>query len=241
MSRFARLLPALIIIWAASAQRPGSETRPDDYVLRAKQFLRIFYPGLDRNLTAVIIDGNRLGEPGPEYPGTMSNFTVELHDMRPSPGKDAPGCWCSSPRFLASFAFDWRTEKKELVNMAAGGLFVDSNSNKFLEDMRKHPEWSYAEASAALTHAGAKFGPEHKDEFRRALPILDLKQFVGELEVTSVDFHFWNQSGTGGNTPISPSWSVQAKWRPSNGAEGHCMLLFEPFDGRLMSLLVLHH
>jgi len=53
----------------------------------------------------------------------------------------------------------------------------------------RHREWSDEEVVKAMNEAGAKFGPEHKAELLRALPLEGLAPFMGgEIEVVSAEF-----------------------------------------------------
>lgn len=227
-----RQLTVLIASWAVCAQALPVDAKPDDYVLRAKQFLLTQYPSLDRNLRAVITDGNRLGEPG-----VMSNFTMELYDLQP---KDNPHtCWCSAPALSARFVFDWQTENKELISISAAGPILNGRSDRFVEEMIKHPGWSDTQVITGMNEAGAKFTPDHKGEFLRAVPVENLKPFVGELEVVSATFYLRERDEEGRRSKVNPYWLVQAKWHGPDGHERQCRLLFEPFEGRLTSLLLL--
>jgi hypothetical protein len=103
--------------------------------------------------------------------------------------------------------------------------------------MKRHPTWSDAQVVAALAAAGAKFGPDQKTEFLRALPIEDLKPFIGgQLEVTSADFFLRLQSLDGESEEVDPFWHVGAKWHGTGGREKQCLMNFEPFEGGITSL-----
>ena len=228
-SRFLSVLAALCM--ALSAQSPGTITKPDDYVARSKAMFRMLYPDLDPHLTAVFIDRQQLGDAD-----SMSSFQVEFHNLRPKYGASEPRCWCSDPVLSAYVAFDWRTDKKELVIMSAIGRGASGKRDKFAEEMNRHPQWSDREVTAALNSAGARFGPDHKVEFLRALPIDELKRWVGEVEVGSAEFILRHSGGDG--TPSEPAltWRVEARWHGPNGEDRPCILQFEPFDGRVTSI-----
>jgi hypothetical protein len=227
----------LLASWLSCAQALPNDMRADDYFGRAKQLLRRLYPGLDRNLRAVLIDENRLNESGSPDVGRMNHLTIELHDLEIKPGTDSSTCWCLAPTLGARLVFDWQTENKELVIMAAGGPFIHGRSDAFAEEMNKHPDWSDAQVISAMNRAHAKFAPGHEAEFLRALPVDDLRPFVGELEVTSVKFYLRDRDEKGKRSNVNPNWIVRAKWHGRDRQEKECTLIFEPFEGRLESFL----
>jgi hypothetical protein len=213
------------------AQSPTTGTRPDDYVARAKQLFRRLYPDLDDGLKAVIIDGNRLREGD-----VMSIFWIEFHDLQPKFREPPRACWCSAPVLQAQMIFDWTTEDKDLSIMFAGGPLIDARGDKFSAEMSKHPEWPDARILAALSDAGAKYGPNHKAEFLRALRFEDLQPVVGKLELLSADFHLQRYDDDGGVSKTDAYWSVRTTRHDSGGPDAVWDLTFEAFDGKLTGI-----
>lgn len=228
-SNISALALAALIVFCARAQTIG--TRPDDYVARAKQLIRTVYPGLNGDLKPVITDETRWGD------GDLMNFfVIEFFDLAPKDSAGPPACWCLDPALIVAFIFDWRTENKELIIMSAGGRVAEGRADKFVDEMKRHPEWSDAEVIAALNAAGAKFGPDHKAEFLRALRLEELKPFIGgELQVLSAEPYLWDPEMEGKRSRGDLSWVVQAKWHGPDGWEAGATLAFEPFEGVLQS------
>ena len=225
---------ALVAVFSFCAPTLTGGTRPDEYVARAKQLIRRLYPDLDRLLQPIIVDGNRLRDPDSMGPDLMNLFTMELYDVEARRGGVAPTGWCSDPVFSAHFLFDWQTEKKELVDMTAGGPGATGRRDRFARDVTGHPDWSDAQVASALSDAGARYGPGHKAELLRALPLEELKPFVGgDLEVVSAEFFVREFGAETKTSKVSLSWIVRAKWRSSDGHEARYTLAFEPFEGRL--------
>jgi len=194
----------------------------------------MLYPDLDSRLHAVIMDNNRFRDSN-----RMNNFTLELHDIEPKFGTSTSACWCSAPAISAGFLFDWQTENKELILMSAVGPVVDGRRDKFAKEVNRHPGWSDAQVTTALNAAGAKFGPDHKADFLRALPLGELKPFVGgRLEVVSAEFYVRDSDSTIDGRAVGAVlfWMVQTKWHGSDGREAGCTLMFEPFEGKLQSI-----
>ncbi len=215
---------------AFSARASAAATRPDEYVARAKQITRMLYPGLDRRLRPVIVAESGLGGPGSVNPDIMNAFRLELHDLVPKLGEAPRACWCSDPALSSRFLFDWQTEKKELLEVRAYGPGVFGRRDKFAEEVSRHREWSNEEVVKAMNEAGAKFGPEHKAELLRALPLEGLAPFMGgEIEVVSAEF----RARLLGSREPALIWWVQANWHGSGGREADCAMMFEPFKGRL--------
>ena len=229
-SRSALILAASL---ALSARASTAATRPDDYVARAKQLIRMLYPGLDRWLRHVIVAESGLGGPGTVNPDVMNAFRLELHDLDPRLGKAPRACWCSDPVLSARFLFDWQTEKKELLDVRAYGPGVFGRRDKFAEEVARHREWSDEEVVKAMNEAGAKFGPEHKAELLRALPLEGLAPFMGgEIEVVSAEF----RARLLGSREPALIWWVRANWHGSGGREADCTMMLEPFEGKLQDV-----
>jgi hypothetical protein len=188
-------------IWA---QPSTVGTRRDDYAARAKEFFRTSYPDLDGSLR-VIVDWGHL-----DHRDLMNNFWMELYDLKSNDGTKPSECWCSAPVLRAYFIFDPTTADKELIVVAAGGPIVNGRRDKFAEEVNRHPEWTDAQVVTALNDAGARFGPDHKAEFLRTLPIAELKPFVGELEVLSAKFYVRHSGAEGTPPEASLSWTVHA-------------------------------
>jgi hypothetical protein len=204
----------------------------DDYVGRARQLLRVLYPSIDGQLRPVII-GHRLRDRGFTSPDMMNLFTMILYDFDLGPqGEPLISDW-SAPAVTAQFGFDWQTKNKELYRLAVRGPLIDGAASKFAAEFGKEGEWSETKIAAAMKEAGAKFGPDHKEEFLRAFPHEQLKPFVGgDLEVVSAEFHFERTA----YIQLPPAWVVVAKWHALDGRESSCALAFEPFQGYLTTL-----
>jgi len=231
-SRNTVILLALSVFCARAAT---DTTRPDDYVTRARQFLRSLYPGLNGRLRPVII-GNRLVDPLRVSPDNMNLFSMLLFDfdlgLMGEPVKDA---WCEDPPVRTLFGFNWQTADKELDTLEVYGPLIGGAAERFAAEAAKHPEWSDAQVATALNEAGAKFGPDHKAEFLRSFPREQLKPFMaGDLEVVSAGFYFERTA----QMLLPPAWVVQAKWHAFDGRESDCTLVFEPFHGYLTQILL---
>src|SRR5579862_6264382 len=145
--RNSRNASVLIALCAICLHASDDTTQLDNYVIRAKQFVRTFYPSLDSKLHTVFHDTHELGTPGVIGPELMSNFTLELYYTKDT--ASPPACWCSAPVFQGFFAFDWTTDQKELFVMTASEPMLASRRDTFIQEMEKHPNWSDAEVAVA--------------------------------------------------------------------------------------------
>lgn len=214
------------------AQPSSNAPRPEDYVARAKQLIRKFYPGLDPYLRPVIIDDNVMGGPEIRDSGITNSFTLQLRDLGINglrPGVQKADGWCSEPVLEARFGFD--LQKHELLELWVWDHPVMDRQIELAKEVDGHPDWSDEKIFAALNDAGAKYGPDHREEFLRALPLESLRPFVGgELKVESVEFHTRSFDHSADLT-----WWVWAKWQSPDGRETECSMAFEPFEGRIQS------
>lgn len=240
MRKHNRNAPALAALFASCALAAAAGDRAsigaENYAARGKQLLATLYPGLEGRLSIVVL-GNHLRDGPISRPDLMSFFTVDLYGPPPKADQRCQVCWCSDRVVTAQLAFDWQTKDKELYDLSVSGPAIRGRRDNFAEEVDKHPDWSDARITAALNEAGAKYGPDHKAEFLRALPLEELKPFVGgELKLTSVEFHV--RLGTSGTTKeAGMTWIVLARWHSPDGRETDCTMAFEPFAG-LLTMLV---
>lgn len=242
MSKFARSFFVLVVLFAACTQAAPDDTRPDDSLARARQFLRALYPGLHPHMSVTIYAHNRLGD-GDD----MGMFGMELSEpdhppegipgvisMRPGDTPPLPvakpslcgkGCECKNPVLNAEFGFNNEKADHRLFMAWMGGPFVSCRLDKLLNEVKRHPQWTRGRILAELKTAGATFGPDHEAEFLRALPIEKLKLFVGEIQLTSTEFQV-----------PELTWLVRTKWHSRDGRmEADANFSFEPFEGKLIS------
>lgn len=207
-------LIALTVVCAATL---AGEPRRDDYIVRAIQFLHVLFPAL-KGTQAVIWD-RRFLERQPN-PDVINRFEIQLGFSRQQ----------ESP-LGADFAFDDDTHDMRSVMML--GTLVLGREHRLEEEVDQHPEWSEQQIVARLKAAGAKFGPDDREAFRRSLPLQQLEPLVGRLEVMDYSFSIRTDS----DQPVAGiGWSVHAKCYSTDGKfETDSILLFEPFEGTLWS------
>lgn len=254
MSQYIRL-PIIFAALTSFCWRGETQVlRSDDYVARARHFLREMYPGLAPTLAPVIHDYNRLG--GLD---TMNSFLMELYDttdkrfvaevikndrlkkeqrrLRNASRAAQPALWCSNPILGANFMFAGNTEAAELVSVSVDAASVSGQQEALAADVNKHPAWSNMRIISAMKSRGAKFTPDQKEAFLQVMPVQDLERYVGHLEIVSAEFNVRTSKGDGSHLEADLTWLVRAKWRSSDGnQEAGCILMFEPFQGKLLFL-----
>lgn len=130
------------------------------------------------------------------------------------------------------FQFDPQGTLLEFHVLSPGVRQLDQR-NKFTEFVLSHGDSTEAELVAALKNAGAKYGPNDKQQFIKDLPIQKLERFLGKLQATSVAFLPLRKDRA--NADMWPFWQVKAKAETDNG-ELIYELTFEQFQGELVSL-----
>jgi hypothetical protein len=106
----------------------------------------------------------------------------------------------------------------------ARGKFVDEKQNRFLAEMKAHPEWKEPEKLEALRKAGPKFGPENKEAFLKSVPAEIVYQF------SSCRLNL-------GTATFGPDygWVIQGTHRQFK-RDLPCHANFEPLDGKLIGI-----
>jgi len=211
-----------ILITASVPRVNASSTRPDDYIARAMQLYRNLYPQL-RNVCAAIGDEVDLHSRPPRYPDAIYTFTMTLHHCQLGP----PTFSNHSEPFISS-RFDFMPDTNQLKVLSVWGSLVRARLEKLEAELENHPEWSFAQKVRTLKRSGAKFGPDDRAEFLRALPLKELEVVTGRVEIVSADFALRY-------APSKLIWEVRAKWHSEDGQyEADYLLSFEPFEGQLI-------
>jgi len=105
-------------------------------------------------------------------------------------------------------------------------------------DAQAHPQWQEQELAAAMSAAGARFGPDKRQAF---MDNLQWKRFVpvfGSTPPRVVSFSWrLGRRDLGSDDVIAPSWVVKVDVHDSRFARGCYALIFEPIDGSLLSVI----
>jgi len=223
---------AFAMVLALCAASTGA-ARDDDYVARGMQLLRALYPGL-KHVHPEIEDDHDLDNRSPTYPDTVNPFAINLIQLSLTPPPNYPD-FTKRPESILWAHFNFDFERKQLVEVWVLGPFVNGRLDKFKKEVDEHPEWSDARVVEALKATGAKYGPDDREAFLRALPLKELEPFTGRLEVVSARFDVRLHRDEWEKPEAALTWAVDAKWHSADGRyDADRFMTFEPFDGALM-------
>lgn len=117
-------------------------------------------------------------------------------------------------------------------------------STNILEDKRyepvrdlvqSHRYWSEANAYKALKDAGARYGPDEKEAFLRSIHLERFDKLLGHLEMKSAEFDAFANPDRLGDFALL-FWIVKVDAQLPEGPRRTYSFLFEPFDGRIVSV-----
>lgn len=151
------------------------------------------------------------------------------HDCKPGP-------ILPKQVLIGDFEFD-ASGRLSSYDLGRPGIRQLEQRNKFAEFVLSHPEMTDAEVVTALKKAGAKYGPEDKQQFIKNLPIQKLEPFLGKLQLISVTFQPLQDSRT--NVDIWPLWQVKVQSKQNHRPDVIYEMFFEQFEGELTSLHIL--
>lgn len=100
----------------------------------------------------------------------------------------------------------------------------------FRGQLEAHPEWDQSAVIAALNSAGAKYGPDKKQEFMAIVPIKALERVYGPLRLDRVV----------SVKPIPSGWAAywQVRAISVSNPKKRLYMYFDPFEGELQLLYV---
>jgi hypothetical protein len=243
-------------------------TLDKNYIPIARQFLTELYPEMGHRVAIATVKANaplnKLGAPfasfnvdvGDGIPGQMTHYFGACSADTP-PQDCKPGPVFAKRYFGCKFDFDVTDRLVSFgQEIIPDGMLKDYAA--LLKTVNAHPEWTDAQALAALDQAGAKFGPSKKEEFIRNLPISKLGLFIGEFSIQSVEFEALSETNAvelarigikpPGGDPSAPialhqgdsfarlQWVVRAKTSSTSGVVVDYLLQFEPIRGQLLGL-----
>lgn len=212
------------------------QTEPPSNILTAQQFTLALFPELNGkgNIMNVRISGSfdiawtHLPPLDLEVWKTDPGHPVHLQDVPPPNHEDH-----EKPLLGAHFSFDPDGAIQSIS--FAGAQTTFDGENKTLQNLvQSHPDWTAKQAVQALKSAGAKYGPDDPEDFKRAIPVKQLEKLLGKITVKSIEFHSLAEDRAG--------WFVRLIWEVDVEAQredGHLVpysMSFEPFQGKLILL-----
>ena len=95
-----------------------------------------------------------------------------------------------------------------------------------------HPEWTDEQDLDAARKLGMRFGPEKKAELLRMLPLKQLSEIYGQLQITEANFRTASLKEPGASF-ADLHWQIRAK---RSGSGKALAIMIEPFHGRIVSI-----
>ena len=227
------------VLMSAQEKPPGNTEIPAaDFLSRAKGIIRALYPGLAPPPRMMVIDERELYDPG-----VLNVFRVELCDISLERLDAGEPCPCPNPVLKATLGFDLWSKDKALADIILTGPAPRGRQDKFEYTMRSHTQWSKAQVVQALDDAGAEYGAGKKEQAIKALPLRELRPYMGELKVESARFHVtdpqdWKIEGKlwGGC-----AWLIPITATGRSGHKHRYIFVLEPFEGRVISIWTMLH
>jgi hypothetical protein len=100
--------------------------------------------------------------------------------------------------------------------------------------MQSHPEWTAEEALAAARKAGLRFGPTDEKKVLRQLPLKELGEIYGPLQIQHIEFGLMRE-----HEKDAEWWFTELQWDISAKIVGTSRMLqiaVDPFSGRIFAL-----
>lgn len=214
-----------------TGQTPGDRTS-DNLISKAQRFVRTVQPQLNKPALMRITIDYPLNLPYDHTSGSLDMWVVEgpviYVDPVAPPTKTLFKGRMTFVRDGHLAQFRGETERTRL------------RREPFDQQIRTRSDWSDAQAIDALEKAGAAFSPRQGDAFKAQLRLDDLEPFMGKLTITQIEFHLRHeQTDLNGKTEYLPGseWKVDAQGLWTTGQTFTYRLAFEPFEGRLLSVL----
>ncbi|HKW24569.1 MAG TPA: hypothetical protein VJN48_02220 [Terriglobales bacterium] len=156
--------------------------------------------------------------------------------------------YCGVPqkeRFLGAYVMFGRDKRRPILHFNASGTFIDSQLQAVREQFKsrvlteydlkdRKRYWMREEALQALTAKNPKYGPDHKKDFLASLPIAGLQDITGcRLRPETAEFKVVFLK----TMPPALEWTVRGDEVPDGQEKEECSASFEPFAGRLTSIV----
>ena len=238
LTRFARVLIALCLLPTLALTGPGTI---EDYVVISRQILRSVIPGLKDS------DSLRRHPPSLDDRAPLGKEnSVSIHLYGPNESAGPEGTTRSAELGLTAYlhfnhqSHLYSLKDGQLLSMLIFGPFITDRRDRLAKEVDAHPEWTDTQVVAALKAAGAKFGPNDRAAFLRALPLKALEPFIGRLRVVSARFGVRYEPSGDESATADLGWLVMTKWHSQDGRyEAEYRMNFEPFEGVLTQLGVI--
>jgi hypothetical protein len=228
-----RYAVCFLLCLAASLQSRGGSGACDDTYSMAIRLMRALYPDVKAKGANVDIEA--------KYPfdadGPLLAFYIRMS------ASDQIACCVDSRspnpssaervgQLSAHFQFDGRDYRISSF-VASGSLVNDAKQEAIAKLVDEHPEWTDPDLTVALRRAGAKFGPDQKEELLARFPVHELEPILGKIEMGPAQFAFRGNSQAPHYALMN--WSIRFQATSGTKQDQYAVFL-EPFDGRVVAL-----
>jgi hypothetical protein len=225
-----------------------------DRIELISQFLRVVYPELAATDGMLTIDAifPHAGDLYFTFRRCRSGSgTAGGRLLGQSMPKQIPNCWpkpVGGGEDFLSARISWAADKHRPISsfFANGNFLMGSGLGAIREEFRnrvysqydlhdKQRYWTDDDALRALRSKNPKYGPDNKKEFVTRLPVAGIERLTGcRLLPQSSRFEIKLTSGLPGL-----EWIVSgSEAATETSSQGTCSAAFEPFNGRLTSLVL---
>lgn len=213
----------------------------------AERYVYALYPEVQGQTDGIEI--KPVYPPNPNYvlSSKMQMFTLRLRE-RPK-GKGPFGDFDQADQMnppvgpmLLSILFRMPLSPNEAQpsQISAYGPFVNQERWDRLKNLvNDHPEWSREDALRTLKDAGARFGPDAKDDLLRALPLRKLEPMLGKATILSSEFRVRAPQVAGATSPppAKLEWTVEITVKKPGRPALIYGLICEPFGGKIVEMI----
>jgi hypothetical protein len=140
--------------------------------------------------------------------------------------------------FYISFSFIEVHSQDKTRRLACHPVkFTSEISNEAVQNLltflNSHPEWSDDKELEMARKAGLRYGPEENNAVLGLIPLKELEQFYGPLEIKDARFSVNAGTKCPGCSFAGPAWYLSVS--QSNTGRG-LLIVVDPFSGRITSL-----
>jgi hypothetical protein len=115
--------------------------------------------------------------------------------------------------------------------------FTSEAGHKQMERVRSaiepHPEWSDEEELKVARKLGMLYGPDDSGAILQRLPLKELAEFYGSLQVKNIEFRMNGGTKCTGCSFVNPSWYITLS---EVGTPRGLLVVVEPFFGKITSV-----
>ncbi len=244
---FCFLILLLSLTASFALQAKDKDWGPFDRLRVMQKFLDAVYPDLKNSRGLLILRTEEFHA----ATGAMDEIdAIQCHPGSGVPGGSVPGqppaasmqhcagLYPPDPSYFLTVQV-WFSTKYPIRSYSAGGSFTEMRSKSVRKEIIDHPEWNEQQRIEALRQANPRFGPDHKKEFLSTVPVEAIRKFTGcYLQSETAALYAWRSDDVPPDPPVAAiAWRISGKSHNASRHHDACSAAFEPFEGRLISVM----